>query len=49
MKTIDLTCGSPSLPALLDMASEDSVILRTQDGREYILAAIDEFDRRSRT
>jgi hypothetical protein len=45
MKTIDLACDSPSLPALLDMASEDNVILRTEDGREYVLAEIDDFER----
>ncbi len=45
MKTIDLACSTPSLPALLDLASEENVILRTEDGREYVLAEIDDFDR----
>jgi len=45
MKTIDLACDTPSLPALLDLASEENVILRTEDGREYVLAEIDDFDR----
>ncbi len=45
MKMIDLACGTPNLPALLDMASEDNLILRTADGREYVLAEVDDFDR----
>jgi hypothetical protein len=45
MKTVDLACGTPNLPTLLDMASEDNLILRTADGREYVLAEIDDFDR----
>ena len=45
MKKIDLAFGTPSLPALLDLASEENLILRTEDGREYVLAEIDDFDR----
>jgi hypothetical protein len=45
MKTIDLACDTPSLPALLDLASEENIILRTPDGREYVLAEIDDFER----
>ena len=45
MKTIDLTSGTPSVPELLNIASEDNVLLRTADGREYVLAEIDEFER----
>jgi hypothetical protein len=45
MKTVDLACGTPNLPTLLDMASEDNLILRTADGREYVLAEVDDFDR----
>ena len=45
MKTIDLSNGTPSVPELLDIASEDNVLLRTADGREYVLAEVDEFER----
>jgi hypothetical protein len=45
MKTIELATAVPSLPELLDLASEDNVILRTADGREYLLAEVDEFER----
>jgi hypothetical protein len=45
VKTIDLTSGSPSLPELLATASEENVLLRTSDGREYVLAEVDDFER----
>jgi hypothetical protein len=45
VKTIDLTNGTPSVPELLNIASEDNVLLRTADGREYVLAEVDEFER----
>src|SRR5262245_19961425 len=45
MKTIDLTNGLPSLQELLDLAREENVILRSGDGREFVLAAVDDFDR----
>ncbi len=45
MKMIYLASGTPNLPALLDMASEDNLILRKADGREYVLAEVDDFDR----
>jgi hypothetical protein len=45
MKTIDLAVGAPDLPDLLNLASEENVILRAADGREYVLAEVDEFER----
>jgi hypothetical protein len=45
MRTIELATGAPSLPELLNLASEDNVILRTADGKEYLLAEVDEFER----
>jgi len=45
VKTIDLTNGTPSVPELLNIASEDNVLLRTADGREYVLAEVDDFER----
>jgi hypothetical protein len=45
VKTIDLTSGTPSVPELLNIASEDNVLLRTADGREYLLAEVDDFER----
>jgi hypothetical protein len=45
MKSVDLACNTPNLPTLLRMASEDNLILCTADGREYVLAEVDDFDR----
>lgn len=45
MKTIKITDTSPNLGAILDLASDDNVILKTSDGREFVLAEVDSFDR----
>jgi len=45
MKTIELSNNLLSLTEVLNLASEENIILRTQDGREFILAEIDGFDR----
>jgi hypothetical protein len=42
MRTIDLGSASPSLPELLQLASEDNVILRTAGGQEFVLAEVDD-------
>jgi hypothetical protein len=44
MKTIDLTGEVPSLQDLLRLASEDNLILRAGDGKEFLLAEVDEFE-----
>jgi hypothetical protein len=43
MKAIDLSTASPSLTEVLKLAGEDNVILRTTEGRQYLLAEIDDF------
>lgn len=45
MKTIDLTTQSPSVRELLDLASEGNLILKTSDGKEFVLAEVDDFER----
>jgi hypothetical protein len=45
VKTIDLATATPSLPDLLNIASEENVILRAADGREFVLAEVDDFER----
>jgi hypothetical protein len=45
MKTIDLATGHPSLADLLQLAREGNLILRAGDGKEYLLAEVDELDR----
>jgi hypothetical protein len=43
MKAIDLSTASPSLAEILELASEDNIILRTVEGRQFVLAEIDDF------
>ena len=43
MKAIEISGASPTLTEVLDLASEDNVILRTPEGRKYLLAEIDDF------
>ena len=43
MKAIDLSTSSPSLTEVLDLAGEDNVILKTPEGRQFVLAEIDDF------
>lgn len=43
MKTIDLAAESVTLKKLLQLAGEENVILRTSEGREFLLASIDDF------
>jgi len=44
MKTLDLTKGGGSLREVLDLASEENLIVTTPDGRRYVVAEIDDFD-----
>jgi hypothetical protein len=43
MKAIDLARTSPSLSEILELAGEDNIILRTAEGRQFVLAEIDDF------
>jgi hypothetical protein len=45
MKTITITEPSTEIEALLEQAREEDVILRLADGREFLLSAVDDFDR----
>ncbi len=42
MKTIDIGAMTPSLPELLELASNGNVILRSPDGKEFLLAEVDD-------
>jgi hypothetical protein len=42
MKVIDLSGASPTLAEVLELAREDNVIPRTKEGRQYLLAEIDD-------
>ena len=45
MKTIDLKATLPTLKEILDLAGQENVVLRTAEGREFVLAELDDFDR----
>ena len=45
MKTIKVSKQAKTVNALLKKARQESVILRTPDGNEFILAEIDDFNR----
>lgn len=40
-----MAAEAPTLRALLEQAWDESLLLRTEDGHELILAPIDDFDR----
>ena len=44
MKIVELTAIAPTLAELLDLAGEETLILKTSEGREFVLAAVDDFD-----
>jgi PHD/YefM family antitoxin component YafN of YafNO toxin-antitoxin module len=45
MRTIELNSESPSLPDLLKIAHEEPVLIRTTSGEEFVLGAVDDFER----
>jgi hypothetical protein len=45
MKTIDMSQREIPIDALLQEAIHENLILLTDDGREFVLAEIDSFDR----
>ena len=44
MKTVTITGGSEEVRALLEQARDEDVIVRMDDGTEFMLSAIDDFD-----
>ena len=45
MKIIELTNASPDIASLLDQARVDDIVVRMADGSEFLLVAVDDFDR----
>ncbi len=45
MKTIYVSAQEKKLRGLLKKASQENLVLRAPDGREFILAELDDFDR----
>ena len=45
MKRVNLATNASTLHELLDIAREETVILTTSEGREFVLAEVEDFDR----
>ena len=45
MKTVDLSVNLPSITDLLQVARQESVVLRSSEGEEFFWALIDDFTR----
>ncbi|MBI4536676.1 MAG: hypothetical protein HY712_01820 [candidate division NC10 bacterium] len=45
MKTITLTKRQRGLLGLFDLATRDNLVVRTPEGREFVVAELDDFDR----
>ncbi len=43
MKATHVSKTSPTLREVLELAGEDNVLLQTSEGRQYVLAEIDDF------
>lgn len=44
MKTIDLTTEAPTLQELVELADRENVLLKTAQGKQFVLAELDEFE-----
>ena len=44
MKTLELSKVRGGLQAVLDLAAEENVVLTTRDGRQFVVAEIDDFE-----
>jgi len=45
MKTIELAGHSLNLEGALALASHNNILLKSRDGKKFVLAGIDNFDR----
>jgi hypothetical protein len=43
MKAIDLSTATPTLAEVLELAGQENLILKTPEGKEFVLAEIDDF------
>jgi len=44
MKTIDITESTSDVNAILTEAGKEDIIVRTPDGKEFMITAVDDFD-----
>ena len=43
MKIVELTAIAPALAELLELAAAETLILKTSEGREFVLAEVEDF------
>ena len=43
MKTIELAAETPSLPELIELADGENIIIKTPQGKQFVLAELDDF------
>lgn len=44
MKMIELTSDAPTLYELVELADQENVIIKTEQGKQFLLAEIDDFE-----
>ncbi|MGR3176213.1 MAG: hypothetical protein ACUZ8N_16705 [Candidatus Scalindua sp.] len=44
MKPVDISSNILSIKELLDMAKEESLLVKTKDGESFVISSADEFD-----
>jgi len=44
MKTIDISTKNSSIKELLNMAKEESIVVKTEDGDSFVISSTDEFN-----
>jgi hypothetical protein len=45
MRTIDLSTTNPNLTEILSLACEETIVIRTPEGREFVISEVDDFTR----
>lgn len=43
MRTIDLSATDANLAEILSLAGDETIILRTREGREFVISEVDDF------
>lgn len=43
MKTVELTSNAPTLQELVALADAENIIIKTEQGKQFLLAEIDDF------
>jgi hypothetical protein len=44
VKTVEISAGSVDIAGLLEQARQEDLVVRTADGSEFLIVAVDDFD-----